>query len=1397
MLRDRGRLRQRLGEARRRLLAGEELARQLADLSGAVAASRERAVERRGRVPPIHYPPELPITAAVDRIAEAIAGHPVTVVCGETGSGKTTQLPKVCLALGRGVHGVIGHTQPRRIAARSVAARIARELGPTGPLLVGDKVRFNDRTRPETAVKLMTDGILLAEVQADRQLLAYDTLIVDEAHERSLNIDFLLGYLKRLLARRSDLKLIVTSATIDPERFSRHFGGAPVVEVPGRTYPVELRYRPLPAADPDARDQGLGPAVLAAVDELAREGPGDVLVFLPGEREIRETAEALRKHHPAASEVLPLYARLSAAEQERVFQSGGRRRIVLATNVAETSLTVPGIRYVVDTGLARLSRYSHRTKIQRLPIEKISQASADQRKGRCGRLGPGVCVRLYEEEDYALRARFTDPEILRTSLAAVILRMEALGLGAVERFPFVDPPDPRYVNDGYRLLAELGAVDGARRLTPLGRELARLPVDPRLGRMLLAAREEGALAEVLVIVSALAVQDPRERPAAARDAADAAHRAFQDPRSDFLALLRIWGFYREQARHLSQAKLRQLCREHFLSYLRMREWHDTHQQLLGLLHDMGVRPNEAPAEYGAVHRAVLAGLLGQIGLKREDGAYRGPRGTVFHLFPASGLAGRGPRWVMAAELVETRRVYARTVAAVEPEWVEPLAGHLVRRHHDAPRFDPRRGEVTALEDVTLYGLPVVTRRTVPYAPVDPGAAREVFIREALVAGRHRPEPPFLRHNRRLRREVEGLEHKARRQDILVDDEVLYRFYAERIPEGLASVRALDAWRREAERRDPRVLFLAREDLMRHAGAGLGPERFPDVLEVEGARLALAYRFEPGHEADGVTARVPVALLGRLAPARFEWIVPGLLEEKVTALVRALPRAIRRHFIPAAEFARAAVEALGPPRGAFREALSRELGRMTGVEVPAGAWDPADLAPHLRMRFEVVDTDGRVLAAGRDFPSLQQALQGAVAERLEAAPWPGLVREPARHWAFGDLPERVAARLAGVPVEGYPALADEGEAVRVRVLLTPEEAAFVHRRGLLRLFLLDLRPQLTALRRGLPGLDRACLLYARLPPSPRAGPEAGEEAPCAELGRHLVEATVTRCLLEPAAAVRTEAAYRARREAGRPHLVETAGRVLAAVAEALDLRRTVIARLEPTSAGVPAEAAADVRRQLDQLLYRGFVRATPDPWLGHLPRYLRAMTLRLERAGRQPARDLADQRTVERLWQRWEALARERPGRLAPAVPAESPPAPREARGRLGPGPVEDAPPLPREARDWRGRGAPEESLPLPREARDWRGRGAPEKSLPLPREGERAGVRGSSGPRAAELAPASPQAAEGPTDRSADLEELRWLLEELRVSLFAQGLRTAVPVSAQRIERRLDALARGLQPPLP
>ncbi|MBF3758793.1 ATP-dependent RNA helicase HrpA, partial [Burkholderia pseudomallei] len=967
-------------------------------------------------VPPITFAESLPVSGKRDEIARAIAAHPVVIVCGETGSGKTTQLPKICLALGRGLGaggaGLIGHTQPRRLAASSTGRRIAEELGTPFGEVVGYKVRFTDNLAPGASVKLMTDGILLAETQTDPLLKAYDTLIIDEAHERSLNIDFLLGYLRQILPKRPDLKLIVTSATIDAERFARHFGSderpAPVIEVSGRLYPVEVRYRPIaddrPAAVRHAEgassgrdraksareaERDLMDGIVDAVDELCREGPGDVLVFLPGEREIRDAAEALRKHHPPHTEILPLFARLSAAEQERVFKASNARRIVLATNVAETSLTVPGIRYVVDTGLARVKRYSYRNKVEQLQIEPISQAAANQRAGRCGRVADGVCIRLYEESDFAGRARFTDPEILRSSLASVILRMKSLHLSAIESFPFIEPPPGRAIADGYQLLNELGAVDDENALTPLGRELARLPLDPRVGRMILAARDQQALREVLVIASALSVQDPRERPVDAQEQADQAHRRFADERSEFLQWLRIWAWFEEAVAHKkSNRQLVDACRQHFLSHLRLREWRDVHSQLLTVVREHGWRLNEADATFEQIHLSLLTGLLGNIGFKAEDEPhYLGARGIKFHLWPGSALVKKAGRWVMAAELVETSRLYARCIAKIEPEWIERIGAHLLKKSLSEPHWEKRPAQVAAFERATLYGLTIYHRRRVAFGRQDPARARELFIRGALVDGEFDTKLAFFAHNRKLLADIEQLEHKSRRQDVLVDDELIHAFYDQAIPAGIHTGAAFERWYRDEVSKSGqpedklRLLYLSRDDLMRHEAAGVTTELFPKRVTMAGVEMALAYHFEPGSPRDGVTLAVPLFALNQVDARRAEWLVPGMLKEKAHLLLKSLPQKLRRHCVPLPEYAAGFVERAGRERfgaGGLVDALIADVREQTQVATKTSDFKLETLPAHLFMNFKVIDEHGRQLAMGRNLAQLRAEL-GAQAQ----------------------------------------------------------------------------------------------------------------------------------------------------------------------------------------------------------------------------------------------------------------------------------------------------------------------------------------------------------------------------------------------------------------------------------
>ncbi|MFZ5869247.1 MAG: ATP-dependent RNA helicase HrpA, partial [Actinomycetota bacterium] len=1225
---------------------------------------------------------------ARDEIAAAIRDHQVVVVAGETGSGKTTQLPKICLELGRGVRGTIGHTQPRRIAARSVAERVAEELGTELGTTVGYKVRFTDSSREDTLVKVMTDGVLLAEIAGDRSLAAYDTIIIDEAHERSLNIDFLLGYLEQLLPRRPDLKVVITSATIDPERFSRHFDDAPVIEVSGRTYPVEVRWSPF---DPDETDQVQ--AVCDAVQDLTREGPGDVLVFLSGEREIRDTADALRGmrlRDTAPVEILPLYARLSAAEQHRVFAPHPGRRVVLATNVAETSLTVPGIRYVVDPGTARISRYSHRTKVQRLPIEPISQASARQRAGRCGRVSDGVAVRLYSEEDFAGRPEFTDPEILRTNLASVILQMSALGLGDVAAFPFVDPPDPRQVKDGLALLHELGAIDPSepdpsRRLTPLGRRLAQFPLDPRLGRMILEAERNGCVREVLAITAALSIQDPRERPADKQEAADAQHRRFRDETSDFLAYLNLWNYLTEQQRALSSSAFRRMCRAEFLSYLRVREWQDLFAQLRDVAKSVGIEVNRAPAEPAQVHQSLLAGLLSHIGMKQGDrNEFLGARGSRFAVFPGSALFKKPPAWVMTAELVETSRLWGREVARIEPEWVEALAGHLVKRVYSEPHWSRKQGAVMAYEKVLLYGVPVVSSRRVGYARVDPELSRELFIRHALVEGDWETHHRFFAENRRLLADVEELEHRARRRDILVDDETLFDFYDRRVPADVVSARHFDAWWKKERHRDPDLLTFSM-DLLVSSGAELVDERdFPRTWRAGGVELPLSYQFEPGSDADGVTVHVPVAVLNQVDADGFDWQVPGLREELVTALIRSLPKAVRKRFVPAPDHARTVLHRLPeePDGRSLTDAVGAELRLLTGVEVAPQDWDLGRVPDHLRMTFRVEDDRGRVLGEGKDLEALRRRLAPAVRTAVSRAvgrrgQGSHLERSGLTDWTVGALPRTVeTAGTAGHTVRGYPALVDEGDAVAVRVLAGEAEQRQAMWAGTRRLLLLTGAPAPAAVASRV--LDnQAKLVLSR-------NPHGSVDALLADCLTCAVDAL----LAEAGGPAWDEDGFRRLQRQVQGRLEQTLADVLQLTARVLAEAHAVSREVEPAVSLAVLPSLTDVRQQLADLVHPGFVAATGLRRLPDLLRYLRAMRRRLEKLPSDPVRDRDSTGVVQRLEAEYaETVAK----------------------------------------------------LPQQRRTDD-------------------------------------------------DVVAVRWLLQELRVSLFAQGVGTAVPVSEKRIRRALAAL---------
>ncbi|MBI5136573.1 MAG: ATP-dependent RNA helicase HrpA [Nitrospirae bacterium] len=1202
---DRARLARRLKALDRRAALGQA-ADGLARLAADAARSRELRAWRAEHRPLPEYP-DLPVSARRDAIAAAIRAHPVVVVAGETGSGKTTQLPKICLDAGRGIGAMIGHTQPRRIAARSLATRIAEELHGVVGEAVGYKVRFSDHTGGRTFVKVMTDGILLAETQADPLLTAYDTLIIDEAHERSLNIDFLLGYIKNLLPKRPDLRVVITSATIDTARFAAHFDDAPVIEVSGRTYPVDVWYRP---EDPDhPEDQST--RIVQAVDELSTPGlGGDILVFLSGEREIREAAEALRKHHPHGTEILPLFARQSAAEQQRVFHPGDRRRIVLATNVAETSLTVPRIRYVIDPGTARISRYSTRAKVQRLPVERVSQASANQRKGRCGRLSDGICVRLYSADDFLQRPEFTEPEIRRTNLAAVILRMLALNLGDIAGFPFVEPPDRRQIGDGFALLTELGAVDAWRQITPLGRKIAAFNVDPRLARMILAADGLGCVAEVLVLVAALSVPDPRERPMDDQAKADQAHARFADPRSDFVALLNLWRFFEENSRHLSQTKLRKACKDGYLSYLRLREWHDVHRELCARLKEMGIAVNTEPADYEAIHKALLSGCLSNVGEQDERRDYRGARGTAFTLFPGSGLAKKPPRWLVAAELVETGRLYARTGAEVAPEWIEQMAGERLKRHYAEPRWEEKRGAVVATERTSLYGLVLCPARTVNFGPVDPAAAREVFIRQALVPSRLRARTPalseLLEHNRALLEQADQQAAKARSREVGVDEEALFAFFDQRLPATVHDVRGFEKWFQGARQGDPRLLQLTPEAVL-PAGAGNDADLFPDQWTHGGLALPLEYHFQLGHKADGVTVRVPVHMLAALDSSPFEWLVPGMIREKVGHLLKNLPKRWRKEFMPWPHWADRFARAVPPEQRPLTDALAAFLYAERKVAIPREAWAPERLPEHHQMRFAVMDANGRELATGRDLIALKAELSGAARQGFARLPKENLERERVTEWDFGPLPEAAAIASAAGAATGYPALVAEGGHVAVRLLDTPRAAARAHRDGVVAL-----------VTQALPGrmrqMDKLVLTQAMLLAHAPLGTTDSLRA-------DITQAALNALTFAGDDPVRTPEAFAAavaRVDAGLiPAATDIARHTAAALAEYQKVHALLA---KPGLRGAP-EALADIRAQFGRLVFPGFVAATPLAWLPHLARHLKAIIVRLERLDQKPAADL--------------------------------------------------------------------------------------------------------------------------------------------------------------------------------
>ncbi len=1265
--------------------SGDNFSEDIKRLENKFAQSIEKRRQRVANLPTPSYP-DLPVADRRDEIIKTIKENQVTIICGETGSGKTTQLPKMCLELGRGVDGMIGHTQPRRIAARSVAARIAEELNSEIGAIIGYKVRFHDQTNEQGYVKLMTDGILLAEIRNDRFLNQYDTLIIDEAHERSLNIDFLIGYLRWLLPRRKDLKVIITSATIDPERFARHFNfsgkkgdDAPIIEVSGRTYPVEIRYHSLvPENSPsnqsdkqstnktEPKEKEMVQAIIDATDELMLEAPGGILIFLSGEREIREASEALRKHHKPSVEILPLFARLSASEQNRIFKisnkgSGGARRIVLSTNVAETSLTVPGIKFVIDTGMARISRYSWRSRVQRLPIEKISQASANQRSGRCGRTSDGIAIRLYAEDDYLARPEFTLPEIQRTNLASVILQLASLNLGDVYKFPYVEAPDAGMIRDGYKLLFELGAVNRVSgeniKITPVGRQLASLPIDPRLGRMLLAAKDLGVMEEILVIVSALSVQDVRERPLDKQQASDQKHSRFKDDKSDFISLLKIWDYYHDKNGELSQGQLRKLCKREFLSFMRLREWNETYRQLRMSLKESGAlknrdkqkpkkvtRQEKKPAQsnsreddkyaakYDVIHQSLLTGLLSNIGFQEENQEYLGANGRKFFIFPASGLRKRSPKWLMSAEIVETSRLFARTVATIQPKWVEYAARHLLKYHYSEPRWEKRAMQVAADERTTLYGITVNPKKRINFGPIDPVVSRQLFIRHALVYGEYNSKAEFFSHNRQLIEEVEGLEAKSRRRDILVDEEILYDFYDQHIPGNIYSGPAFEKWRNKFEQENPQALLLTREYLMQRDDSHVQGEQYPDHLKVLDMMLPLSYHFEPGSENDGVSIRIPAAAINQLNNEDFDYLVPGMLEEKVIEFIKSLPKQVRKQFVPAPEYAKACLESLQSDdelKGPITNAIAESLRRMTGFRIDEDLLKAHRFSEHMLMRFEIIDEAGKTLKTGRDLEHLKKIFGNTSAVSLsKSSPQKSIERKGITAWDFEPLPESTIVDISGMKIKAWPALVDKGDSVEIKLFDSADKAQ--QQNGLLRLVLLKYADEAKAMAKQIPDLEKMCLHY-------------NSTGKCDELKKSIIENVFRLNFMSGALLKRSRGVglsniqFCNELEKSKKSLSGTLKELSQQLLVLLPLNHQIRKRLKGNIDISLLEALNDVREQVESLVYVGFLNDLTLDELRQYPRYMKAIIKRLDKLAGDAHKDRGLYLQVQPYWDDYKKL----------------------------------------------------------------------------------------------------------------------------------------------------------------
>ena len=1200
-----------------------------------ISRSQQLREQRLAALPKVTYPEQLPVSQKKDDIKQAIANNQVVIIAGETGSGKTTQIPKMCLELGRGVDGYIGHTQPRRLAARSVANRIAEEMQCELGQQVGFKIRFSDQVSDNSYIKLMTDGILLAEIQQDRYLNQYDTIIIDEAHERSLNIDFILGYLKNLLPKRPDLKVIITSATIDPERFSKHFDDAPIIEVSGRTFPVEVRYRPTTEINKDEMeadgDQLQG--IFDAVDELCDEGPGDILIFMNGEREIRDTADALSKRKLKGTDVLPLYSRLSNAEQNRIFAPHSRRHIILATNVAETSLTVPGIRYVIDPGTARISRYSYRTKVQRLPIEPISQASANQRKGRCGRIEAGICIRLYSEEDFNSRPEFTDPEILRTNLASVILQMLGLGLGDMQQFPFVQAPDSRNINDGLTLLEELEAIKPAKRhkkteLTKSGRSLSRLPVDPRLAKMVLTADGLGALREVIIIVAALSIQDPRERPQEKRGAADEKHGRFDDPDSDFIAFLNLWNYLEEQQSELSNSQFRKLCQKDFLAYMRIREWQDIVYQLSTVCNEMGMKATTNVADSERIHQSLLSGMLSHIGFKDEKQIYKGARNSQFHIFPGSGLFKKSPKWIMSAELVETSKLYARINARIDLKWVEGFAQHLVKRSYSEPHWEKKPGAVIAFEQQTLYGLLIVNKRRCVYSNIDPKVSRELFIRTALVEQELGQNEGFLQYNQELIEDIQVLENKSRRRDILVDEQTLFEFYDKKIPQDVNNRAAFNKWWKGQKQKDKRFLHMSREELMQHGADHVTEFDYPDTWQQENLLLPLAYHFDPGQAVDGVAVQIPVALLNQVQETGFDWHIPAFRHELICALIKSLPKTIRRNFVPAPNYADAVLAAIEPMQGNLIDAISTRLLRMTGVRVEPDAWDLSTLAPHLRLQFEVRDEHDKLLARGLNLSKLKAQLQGKVTDTLSKVADKGIEKADLTEWSFGELPSSYVKKQGQYEIKAFPALVDKKDSAAVELFDNEHKARQAHQQGLRRLVLLNVPSPIKYLQQNLPNKSKLGLYFN---PFGKVN----------DLIDDCIAAAVD-SLLTKYGNIRTADAFEKAKEQIRGELGDTVVEIATQVEQVLSIAHGLNKRMKGRVDLTMITAHGDIKSQLQSLVFKGFVSQHGAAKMTDLIRYLKAIERRLEKLPVDPNRDRLCVLELEKVAEQYQKLANKIP-----------------------------------------------------------------------------------------------------------------------------------------------------------